>query len=358
MNDWILIRLLSLALLLFGAPAGAQAMTAADREQLERDLEEARTELDRAAEHLAALSRQLYALETTGEQGQRPVLGVLIGQPGPLGGLLLSGVTPGGGAEAAGLAAGDELTSINGVSLSSGNPMEQLHGAMAEVAVGDTVTVGYARDGSADVAGVVTQAKGSFIMGMAGAPATMAMKLEGVPASTLSGQASNANATASWVASGAVVENLESLEALQASGGVAPIFNRAVHVASPVGGLRLEPVGGDLASYFGVDRGVLVMAAPPAADGEDALKAGDILRAVNGEAVQHPGDALRLLMGGQHAADGGVSVLSVEVLRQGATHLLAVTPRQLGGGASSISIRSSGSDELDVRISPPPASRP
>ncbi|MEM8767408.1 MAG: PDZ domain-containing protein [Pseudomonadota bacterium] len=363
MNDSSFARFLTLTLLVLGVSAGslaAQTLSDADRQQLELELETARAELDRAAEHLASLSRQLYALETTGESGQRPVLGVLLGEVGPLGGLLLAGITPGGGAEAAGLAVGDELTSVNNVSLTTGQPMQALQNAMAEVAVGDAVVVGYVRDGSADVANVVMQAKGSFIMGMAGTPSTMAVRIDGVRAGTLSAQTASttATSTAGWVESGAVVERLESLEALQASASATPLYNRAVHVAGPRGGLRLEPVSGDLASYFGVDEGVLVLSAPPAANGEDTLKAGDILRAVNGETIAHPGGAFRLLLGGQHAADGGTSVLSVEVLRQGATVLLALTPQQLGGGANAISIRADGGDELEVLISPPPTSRP
>ena len=107
-----------LALLLLPPVAlAATGLSAAEREELEAQLEEARMQLDEAAQRLGELHSKLYAIETVGQHGQKPMLGVLIGERGPNGGLLLHGVTPGGGAEAAGMLAGDEITSVNDVDL-------------------------------------------------------------------------------------------------------------------------------------------------------------------------------------------------------------------------------------------------
>lgn len=341
------------ALLLPPVALAAAGLSAAERDELEAQLEEAREQLDAAAERLGELHSKLYAMETVGHHGQKPMLGVLVDERGPNGGLLLSGVTPGGGAEAAGLMVGDEITSINSVDLTDAkSAMMRLKDAMSEVAPGDAVTVGFQRDGSYQLLDVVTQAKGVFIMGMTGAPA-VAVDVEGIE--TMAVSIAEHFAEGEWVDSLESLENLESLEALQAT--AAPKMH-AIRVAGP-GGLRLESVSGDLASYFGVESGVLVLAAPKGADGEPGpLKAGDVLLAVDGESIAHPSDGFRALMGGQHAADGGSTELIVEVLRQGVREVVMLTPAQLGGGAQSISIRSSAPGEIDVEVSAPPAPMP
>lgn len=349
----------------------AASLSAAEREELEAQLDEARTQLDEAAERLGELHSRLYAMETVGQHGQKPMLGVLIGKRGPNGGLLLSGVTPGGGAEAAGMRTGDEITSVNNVELTDAeSAMGRLKEAMSNVAPGDAVTVGYQRDGSFQLADVTTQAKGVFIMGMTGAPAVT------VDVEALEDMAVNISehftTSGEWVSALESLENLESLEELQALAaleelealgelkvlaGHAPEVHKAIRIAGP-GGLRLESVSGDLASYFGVESGVLVLAAPAGPDGEPApLKAGDVLLAVDGEPIRNPGDGFRTLMGGQ-AADGGSSELTVEVLRHGVRELVMLTPAQLGGGATSISIRSSAPGEVDVQVLAPPVPTP
>ena len=163
---------------------------------------------------------------------------------------------------------------------------------MAGTAPGDSVSVGFQRDGSFQLADVTTQAKGVFIMGMTGAPA-ITVDIEGLEDMAVN-IAEHFEADSEWVSSLESLENLESLEALQALSVLEKLevleeledypgshpqvlkVHKAVRVGGPAGGLRLESVSGDLASYFGVESGVLVLAAPGGPDGEPGpLKAGD-----------------------------------------------------------------------------------
>jgi S1-C subfamily serine protease len=131
------------------------------RAELEASLDEARAQLDKAAAHLGELHGQLYKMETLGSHGKKPMLGVLLGDRSESGGLEVVGVTPGGGAEEAGIETGDDLISVNNVDLTTaGSAMQALREAMQEVVPGDSVAVGYQRDGSVEVANVTTTARG------------------------------------------------------------------------------------------------------------------------------------------------------------------------------------------------------
>lgn len=350
----------------FGAVAAENSseLSAVERDQLEAELDATRAELDAAAHKLAELHGRLYAMETIGDPGRKPMLGILIGERGPNGGLMLVGVTPGGGAETAGLQAGDEVTSVNNADLTGAeSAMSALKTAMTGVVSGDTVPLGYRRDGSSALASVITQAKGVYIMGMTGAPG-MHVDVAAFEemAQGITEQFAEIEFDGEWVESLEALENLESLEELQMLGQMASqdhaglIAIGGMGMGGPAGGLRLEGISGDMATYFGVESGVLVMNVPSVSDGESAdLKAGDILLAVNGERIRHPADAYRTLMGGQHAADGGTSTFPVEIMRQGSTQIVQLSPKQLGGGLHNISIRRLGSDDVDIEIMAPPS---
>ncbi len=359
------LLLLTLIAVFTAAPiisaADTHELTAVERDELEAQLDEARAQLDAAAHKLGELHSRLYAIETVGGPGQKPMLGVLIGERGPNGGLLLAGVTPGGGGEAAGLQAGDEITSVNNVDLTeAASAMAELKEAMSGVAAGETVSVGYQRNGGFQLASVTTQAKGVYMIGMMGAPAVH-IDVEAIEemAHKAAAQYGTVEIDPEWIESLEALESLkalESLEELQVLEGLGPQMHRAIRIGGPGAGLRLESVSGDLAGYFGVPSGVLVMSVPKVKEQAPlSLKAGDILLAVDGEPIQDAGDGYRTLMGGQHAADGGARELAVEIMRQGARQTVQLTPAQLGGGAHSISIRSSGPHDMNVEIIAPPA---
>lgn len=86
-------------------------------------------------------------------------------------------------------------------------------------------------------------------------------------------------------------------------------------------GVGIEPLGDQLAEYFGAKNGVLVAsveADSPA--GKAGLKAGDVITAVNGEAIADPDD----LTDEVRKAKAG-STLSLEIVRERKTQTLKAT---------------------------------
>ncbi len=326
-------------------PPKAPAAPLPDREALEAELDQARAELDAAAARLGELHRQLYAVETVGQPGRKPMLGVLLGERGPNGGLMLVGVTPGGGAEAAGLKAGDELLGVNGADLTGADKaLHALRKAMEPVNPGDVVPVSFNRDGGMQMADITTESRGVYFMGMTGMPHMNREQLEAMA----SGMA-DFTADTTWVESLDALENLESLEHIRDVGDAPMVMRRAFRIGGPGGGLRLEDISADLGHYFGVDSGVLVMDAPPATEGKPALKAGDILLAVNGVAIGDAGDAYEALFAAPADAETS-DARTVEVLRDGVRETLTLPAGYAVGGSHGITIRKGDADNLDVRI--------
>lgn len=326
-------------------PAVAPTAPLPDRAELEEDLERARVELDAAAARLAELHRELYAVETVGQSGQKPMLGVLLGERGPNSGLLLVGVTPGSGAEAAGLRAGDELVGVNGVDLTGADKaLHALKEAMTSVAPGDVVPVTFNRDGGVLVADVTTQARGVYFMGMTGMPGVDVERMGAMAAGAV-----DFSADAQWIESVDALENLESLEHLQALGDGPTFFHRAVRIGGPGGGLRLEDISADLGRYFGVEAGVLVMDAPPAEEGRPSLKAGDILLVVDGTAIGTAGEGYQALFAAPQAGEQA-QARTVEVLRDGVRESLSLPSGYPAGDAHGITIRKGDAGNLDVRV--------
>jgi membrane-associated protease RseP (regulator of RpoE activity) len=321
-----------------------------DREALEARLDEARQKLDAAARELGEIHRKLYARETVGSHGNRPMLGVLIGGPGDAGGVKLVGVTPGGGADEAGLQAGDEITSINGLDLTVGDdPMRALRNAMADVSPGDAVAVGYQRGGSFALADVTTSAKGVYIMKMGGMP-DLDIDIGGIEALESLHIPMDFTSDMAWGEALESLGELEELKELKDLSSIGPRAGAFVRRAVRMGrGLKLVDADADLAGYFNVEEGVLVVAVPAASTEEAGvefpLKGGDIILSIGGDPVDRAREAYRHLL----SID---EVTRVEVLRQGGQIALDVDPESLGHRLHrKITIRrGDGEGDFDVRI--------
>jgi len=188
----------------------------------------------------------------------RAVLGITIARAegnGPVDGVLVMGVTPGGPAEAAGVEPDDLLLSINGESLAADSAREshrRLLGYMGGVEPGDELRLRYRRAGAESEAVVKAGELDPEMLGMLGpgwSPEEMQRRHE------------------------------QMMRTHGASG--------------PFGGLELVALSPGLGRYFGAEAGVLVVHAP--ADGGLELEDGDVILAIGGREATSPAHALRIL---------------------------------------------------------------
>lgn len=263
-------------------------MVYAGDEELDKEIAEVQRTLDEAARSLAELYRQRYS---AGEGKDRAMLGILLGDGADDGGVELFGVTPGGGADQAGLAAGDLIVKMDDLSISDAkSPMRALSNYMKQVSPGDEVVVVFERDGERQSATVTTQAHSAHMMTM------VQEKMEKL---------------------GDVLPlDLDSLVLMPDGAG-------KEFVSKAILSRQLMSVDGDLASYFDVDTGVLVLEPSP----ESALKAGDILLSVNDVAVTDLDMAQKLLSEVEDKAE-------VEVKRHGENKTLDVNADELMASTS------------------------
>jgi len=244
------------------APASA-ATEAPDRAALEQRLEAARAELDKAAREVADLSRQLYGGESGevtrffhgGPRGS--MLGVNIGGPAREEGVEVMGVSPGGPAVQAGLKAGDVLVAVDGQALRRSGERTasmQLVEYMRGVEPGRAVKVDYQRDG---------KRLGATVTTVPAEPPMVRIIRERL--------------------AGPLAEGLPMM----------PGFEGMMRPEPAFGALELVPLTPRLGSYFGTDRGLLVVRAPV---GKGLpLEEGDVLQTVDGRIPDGPGHAFRIL---------------------------------------------------------------
>ncbi|MEM7098757.1 MAG: PDZ domain-containing protein [Pseudomonadota bacterium] len=272
---------------------------------LETEMKEARQALDEAARRLAELHTSKYGGP---EKVKRAMLGVLLGDGPMRGGVPLVGVTPGGGAEQVGIRAGDKIVRIGGIELSEvSNPHRELSQYMKGVTAGDDVEVVYLRDDKRVDAVITTQAQTSHIMRM-------------------------------------VTSSLDDLDFDFDFDFDAPQV--AIATAFAEGGSAkaesLMFVEGDLAEYFDVDQGVVVVQPP---DGSQ-LKGGDVLLEIDTNEISSVADAL-VALGQEDGTD-------VKVRRKGRNVTVAIEPGEFEQVEKEeirvIRVRKSKGDGEDVHV--------
>jgi S1-C subfamily serine protease len=275
--------------MLLQAPGAFGAADSADRANLERRLEDARSDLDRAAREVAELSRELYG-EPSGDVmrfvhgGRGSMLGINIGGASSReDGVEVAGVSPGGPAAQAGLAAGDVLLGVDGQALKRSaerSPNAQLVEFMHGVEPGRAVKVEYLRDGKRRTATVTT------------APAEPPVVR--------------------------IIRERMAGPLGEAGELVIPHFESLLGPGRAFGELELVPVTPKLGAYFGTDRGLLVVR-PPAGKGLP-LEEGDVLQSIDGRTPENPGHAFRILRSYQPGEK-----VKLGVLRQRKTLTLEAT---------------------------------
>lgn len=233
MKKWII-----LVTCVLGA-ATVPAATPDTDESIQESLEKARAMLDEAAGRFADHVVE-YVDEFDFERSfNRPFLGIMI-QQGDAEGVRVASVTPGGGAEDAGIRAEDLIVRVNDADLAGSQaPIILLHETLDRIEEGGTVEVELLRDGETMTVDVVPHV---------GVKARI-MRLH---------------------SGGPHVPGTELTRAIE----IWPRWNERRH--EQAFGFKLFDIGETLGTYFGVDGGVLVLTAK---DGSGLL-AGDIVQRV------------------------------------------------------------------------------
>lgn len=303
-----------------------KAMTKAEQQEvmqeLEREIEHARQQIDVAARQLANLHKKKYAL---GGSGNRAMLGVLL--DGEDGGLEIVGVTPGGGAAAAGMQAGDRIIEIGGVAMDEASyPRKALGRVMRDVVPGDDVALVYLRDGERVPTTVATQARDVHMI------ALLDEKLD----AKLGEQALDL---------GDLKIELQELGAdITTAIAANPNVDRQMWIQHASTAHALMPVRGELAKYFDVDEGVVVRHVAP----DSELQPGDVLLEIAGTSITQLQQAAELL-------DNLDGEAEVQVQRHGRKRDVLVTPDDFAVAAERgvkqvIRIDSGGGKEVEVNV--------
>lgn len=231
------------------APAPPTAPAAHDADSdLDAQLEAARRNLEQAAREVARLSTQLSGSvidSVTPYFSPRAIIGVQLERDGTDGARVRE-VSPGGPAAEAGIRAGDVLVSVNGTELKGEEPARQVVRIMRDVKPDSKVRVRVLRDGRTHDY-VITARAGPSVVANLDLP-----DLPGLP------------------------EVRDTF-----------MFRR------PLTDMELATLTPRLGSYFGTDKGVLVVRAP--ADGSLKLEDGDVILAIDGREPTSGSHATRIL---------------------------------------------------------------
>jgi C-terminal processing protease CtpA/Prc len=275
------------AILLFAATAHAQtqeteeANGSAEQRKAEIEMQEteARAQMREAERQLAEAARQIAELSSQSlprvvemEKGMydlvgKPRLGVTIGkgeEQGPVEGVLIVGVSPGSGADDAGLRTGDVITSVNDESLTADSTKEaslRLLDFMKGVEEGDKILVGYLRDGNVGQVEVEPRIVESHAFAWFGDEEKFVFP--GMPKMHL------------------------PPDVAQKFRYVAPLYG------SSWGDMELVELSEGLGRYFGTDRGLLVVNAPKSEAFK--LQDGDVIQSIDGREPTSVGHAMRIL---------------------------------------------------------------
>lgn len=340
-----------------------------DLEQLRAELEAARGELAQAARRMARLQRQLVEQEIGDDEigrwiskdgdgieienivipdpsafGSRvrfglapdtPRLGILVGRND--GEHEILGVTPGGGAEAAGLQRGDRVLAVNGIELGDGSPT--ISGAMEGVEAGSSVPVAVERNGERIEFEVATSAPEDDIH-------VFAHRF---------GELEEQRAHVESLREGlGDIEREIIVMRPGANAPGAPPRPRLPGLFVLGGNSDLVSNHEGLAPYFGTGDGVIVLRIDQ--DNPLKLEDGDVVLTIDGEPVRRPVDLGRAMID----RDPGEGVL-LEIMRDGTlVQVEGSVPESLlprPGAAPGLGLRTPlpPTGPLARRLAPPPA---
>jgi predicted metalloprotease with PDZ domain len=266
------------------SPPSPPAVRQGSDADLDAQLEAARKRLDEAAHEVARLSTQMSGAvidEVMPYVGPgRAIIGVQLEPAAAGAGARVRAVSPGGPAAEAGIRAGDVIVAVNGTELKEAEPARQIVRILHAVEPDAKVTVRVLRDGKTRDFTVTTRS----------GPGGMAM-----------------------------VRRLPDVEF-----GPFPDFEGAWMLHGPLMDMELATLTPHLGSYFGSDKGVLVLRAP--SDGALKLEDGDVILAIDGRQPTSGSHATRILASYQPGEK-----VTLRILRQHKTlDLEATVPEHAG----------------------------
>ena len=292
-------------------PEAQPAPSAADAAQAREELQTMREQMREMSRRMADLSAKLgdtgpraYTYRYFGDT-DRAIIGVVFSDNDNPHGLRVDAVTPGGPAEKAGLKHGDVITSVDGKPVAKGGG-NSLSWPLHDLKVDQQVKLGFERDGKHSEITVKAERREPFNLAFTFDPDQLKLdKLEELGhqmaspeyQARIQHQVERATHQAEMAATRAAEKAQHAMEHIN--------FN----FMSPWWGLNLANLNADLGSYFGTDKGVLVLSTD--SDSLKQLKSGDVLLDVDGSKVERPEDALRLLREKPAGSD-----VKVQVLRQ------------------------------------------
>lgn len=236
------------------------------------------------------LRQEVLALQQS--KGAR--LGISLGNwaDGPVEGLNVLSVSPGGPAEQAELRAEDLLTSIKDESLAAASGQqayEKLRGILAGTEPGSEVSIGYRR-GESDLE---TQVKtGTWEQIVAGAALAAPRVFTSETAGWLPRMANRFSGSDGNVEVDIDVDGDGERRIVRVRQG--PALPLSFHdMAWRLGGLQIAELTTALGEYFGAEEGLLVVRAPESEDIE--LEDGDVIRKIGGRTFKDARQATRIL---------------------------------------------------------------
>ena len=246
--------------------------------------------------HDGALPEQQFAdmLVALQERAKGARLGISLGNwaDGPVEGLNVLSVSPGGPAEKAGLRSEDLLTSINGESLagpSGEQSYEQLRDMLAETEPGSEVSVGYRRDGDDQEIRIKTDAWTQIVAGRSlTAPRRFGERAEGW-ARRLANSFSGADVDVEVDVDDGGGRARREVRVRRVPTDLLSFSDMAWRL----GGLQVAELTPALGEYFGVNEGLLVVRAPENMD--IGLEDGDVIRKIGGRTFRDARQATRIL---------------------------------------------------------------
>jgi S1-C subfamily serine protease len=305
--------LLPLAGAAFAAPPASAPKVSSDA-AAEQQMAQLQTRMNDLARQMAALSTKMgdeanaTALHYLADS-RRGMFGMAVMSTGN--GLRVGAVTPGGPAERAGIKAGDTITRIDGKPVGT-------HGesALWHAEAGKSIALAVDRDGklhelhvtperlqASDWEAIARQAELAADQATAQVRSPEFQKqiqqsiedaMKDVEAARAGADAARAQAESAREGARAAREAArEGAAAAREAAGKARERAWIALRSTPWFGLNLAPLNPDLGSYFGTDRGALVLSR----DGKQfpELQPGDVIIAVGGQPVARPEDATRAL---------------------------------------------------------------